>query len=75
MRERDVLMTDLDEEARCVACNKTKECLYLESADGSFKGWVCKTHLWPLARLRFANQPRPDRATPLFDGDRQAVSA
>ena len=76
MRERDGLMiTGHDGEATCLACNKSKECLYLESMDGDFQGWVCFTHLRAVLRLRLANRPRPDRATPLFDGDRQAASA
>lgn len=69
MSERNGLMiTGHEAEANCVACGKTKECLFLESADGGFQGWVCFTHLKAVLRLRLANRPRNESPTPLFDG-------
>lgn len=77
MGERNGLMiSGHDAEATCVACNKVKECLYLEGTDGGFQGWVCFTHLRAVLRLRLANRSRTEPATPLFDGagnNRQAA--
>ncbi len=77
MSDRNGLMiTGHDNEATCVACNKTKECLYLEGTDGGFQGWVCFTHLRAILRLRLANRPRPDHTTTSPDGtgnNRQAA--
>lgn len=69
MSERNGLMiTNHEAEATCVACGKSKECLYLESADGGFQGWVCFMHLRTVLRLTLPSRPRAETATPLFDG-------
>ena len=75
MPERDgLLITGHSPEAVCVSCNKPKEALHVESLDGAFKGWVCFTHLKPTLRLCLANRHRPERGTPLFDGNGSAMS-
>ncbi len=75
MPERDgLLITDHADEATCVACNKLREAVYLESVDGAFSGWACFTHLKAILRLRLANRPRSDRGTPLFEGNGSAMS-
>jgi hypothetical protein len=66
-------------EATCLACQRPKECYYVESTDGLFKGPICWGDFRKLVRLRLSNRPHPDRGTPLFDGngtpntDREAV--
>jgi hypothetical protein len=55
------------DEATCIACTRPKECLLIESSDGTFDGAICYADLKKFVRLRLANRPRPDRGTPLFD--------
>jgi hypothetical protein len=56
-------------EATCIACSKPKECLLIESSDGTFDGAICYGDLKKFVRLRLANRPHTDRSTPLFDGN------
>jgi hypothetical protein len=56
-------------EATCRACQRPKECYYVESTDGSFNGPICWGDFRKLVRLRLSNRPHPDRSTPLFDGN------
>ena len=68
MSDRESLMiTGHDAKATCVACGKIKECIQLDSSDGSIRGWLCVAHLKMAIRMRQSNGSRPDRGTPLFD--------
>jgi hypothetical protein len=69
MIDRDgILITGHAYEATCIACARPKECLYVESKDGTFNGPICIADLKKFVRLRHANHARSDRGTPLFDG-------
>jgi hypothetical protein len=66
--ERDgLLITGHADQATCIACARPKECLLIESSDGTFDGAICYADLKKFVRLRLANRSRPDRGTPLFD--------
>lgn len=79
MREHDgLVITGRGSDEICVACNKNKECLYLESRDGSFHGWTCFNHAKLIFRMRLPDRSRPEGDTPLFDANgsaRQAAEA
>lgn len=72
--QEGLLITGHTHEATCIACTKTRECLLIESSDGTFDGAICYADLKKFVRLRLANRPHPDRGTPLFDGNGSAMS-
>jgi hypothetical protein len=65
-------------QATCIACSRPKECFLVRSTDGTFDGPICFADLKRFAKVRLAHRSRPDRGTPLFDGDgvdRESVRA
>ena len=80
-QHKGLMITGHEAAATCVACSKptSKECLYLHSGDGGFRGWVCFAHLKTVLRLSLQPQARPDGGDLLSNGtehdDREVARA
>jgi len=44
----------------CLWCGQEKECIEVEFDDGSFKGLLCKTDFWRLAKTRSNGRAKPE---------------
>jgi hypothetical protein len=54
-------------EATCVACERSKECWFIDATDGSIAGYLCRPCMVKVVRLRLGPRMRPINNTSVSD--------